>query len=357
MSAYVRRLERKARESLNPEVYDFLAGGSGRERTLRANAKAWRQVPLLPHLLRDVTSVDTHVEVNGRSLATPIGVAPTAAHRMAHPDGEVATATGAAAAGALYVLSTRSSRRIEDVGAAVAAGGGTWWFQAYVMRERELTAGLVRRAAAAGAAAIVLTGDTPVVGHKRRDRGGEFLDERDFMGNIGPLADPSASEQAADVTFADIGWLGEVSGGLPVVVKGVLRDDDALACAGHGAAGVIVSNHGGRQLDGALTTAQALPAVAAALRGHRCEVYVDGGLRSGEDVLAALALGARAVFVGRPVLWALADDGARGVSDLLRELTAGLAHAMALAGAPRPDGLKGIAAVNGRPQGGTTDPG
>jgi len=355
MSVDIRALERQARDSLNRDVYDFIAGGSGRERTLRANLKAWRQVALLPRVLRDVSAVDTSVRVPGASLATPIGVAPTAAHRMAHPDGEVATATGAARAGALYVLSTRSSRSIEDVAAALACrepggghaevGGGTWWFQAYVMRDRELTAGLVRRAAAAGASAIVLTGDTPVVGHKRRDRGGDGVDERDFMANL-EHADPVGREQSPDASFADIGWISEVSGGLPVVVKGVLRPDDALACAGHGAAAVIVSNHGGRQLDGAMATAHALPAVVAALRG-RCEVYVDGGIRRGEDVLTALALGARAVFLGRPVLWALAGGGASGVGDLLSGMTGDLAHTMALAGATRLTELDGVTAQPG----------
>jgi 4-hydroxymandelate oxidase len=341
MGAEVRRLERRARASLHRDVYDFIAGGSGQERTLRANARAWREVPLLPRVLRDVSAVDTAVVVNGTPLATPIAVAPTAAHRMVHPDGEVATATGAAGAGALYVLSTRSSRPVEEVGAAAAAAGGTWWFQVYVMRDRELTAGLVRRAAAAGATALVLTGDTPVVGSKRRDRGGTVIDERDFIGNTGSLAHPSASGQARDLTLADIGWLGEVSGGLPVIVKGVLRADDAIACVGHGAAAVIVSNHGGRQLDGAIATARALPGVVAALAG-RCEVYVDGGLRTGEDILAALAVGARAVFVGRPVLWALAAGGAAGVSDLLTGLTDDLAHAMALAGAGSMAQLDGL---------------
>ncbi|HLX47369.1 MAG TPA: alpha-hydroxy acid oxidase [Streptosporangiaceae bacterium] len=351
MRVDVQGLEREARGLLHPEVYDFIAGGSGQERTLRANAKAWRQVRLLPRVLRDVASVDTGIDVLGSPLATPIAVAPTAAHRMVHQDGEVATASGAARAGALYVLSTRSSRRIEDVAAVLAAAGGTWWFQAYVMRDRNLTAGLVRRAATAGASAIVLTGDTPVVGRKRRNRGGgEFIDGSDFMTNIGSLPHPEDAEQAPDLTFGDIGWLGEVSGGLPVIVKGVLRPDDALACASHGAAGVIVSNHGGRQLDGAVPTAGALPGVLAALgtgsaaAGGGCEVYVDGGLRSGGDVLAALAMGARAVFVGRPVLWALAAGGTRGVSDLLTGLTDDLAHAMALSGAAGVADLAGLVA-------------
>jgi len=354
-------LQRRARQLLPAEVYDYYAGGSGRERTLRANVKAWRQVWLAPRVLRDVSATDTAVRLLGAAFATPVAVAPTAFHRMAHPDGELATAAGAAGAGALYVLSTRSTRRIEDVGAVVAAGGGTWWYQVYVMRDRELTAGLVRRAAAAGAAALVLTADTPVVGHKRRSEQARVtVGDEDFLVNLGPLADLGGTTQAADVTFADIGWLTEIGGGLPVVVKGVLRPDDALACAAHGAAAVIVSNHGGRQLDGAIPTAWALPAVAAAARAGPVPagpvpagpvpagpvpagpvpagpegfgVYVDGGIRTGHDVLTALVLGARAVFLGRPVLWALACGGADGVRELLTGLTAELAHLMALAGA------------------------
>jgi 4-hydroxymandelate oxidase len=331
------QLQRRARELLPSEVYDYYATGSGSERTLRASAKAWQRIWLAPRVLRDVSETDTSVSLLGAALATPVGVAPTAFHRMAHPDGELATAAGAARAGALYVLSTRSTCRIEDVGAVVAAAGGTWWFQVYVMRDRDLTAGLVRRAVNAGAAALVLTADTPVVGRKQRSEQARLaVSDRDFLVNLGPLADDEDAAQAADVTFADIGWLAGIAGGLPVVVKGVLRPDDALACAAHGAAAVIVSNHGGRQLDGAIPTAWALPAVVeatGAAGAGGCPVYVDGGIRTGRDVLTALALGARAVFVGRPVLWALACGGADGVRELLTGLTAELAHAMALAGA------------------------
>jgi 4-hydroxymandelate oxidase len=287
-------------------------------------------------VLRDVSATDTAVSLLDAALATPVGVAPTAFHRMAHPDAELATAAGAARAGALYVLSTRSTCRIEDVGAVVTAAGGTWWFQVYVMRDRGLTAGLVRRAVRAGAAALVLTADTPVVGRKGRSQQARLaVSDRDFLVNLGPLADHEDAAQATNVTFADIGWLAGIAGGLPVVVKGVLRPDDALACAAHGASAIIVSNHGGRQLDGAIPTAWALPAVVEATRmagAGGCPVYVDGGIRTGRDVLAALALGARAVFVGRPVLWALACGGADGVCELLTGLTAEFAHAMALAG-------------------------
>jgi 4-hydroxymandelate oxidase len=341
-------LQRRARTLLARNVYDYYAGGSGRERTLRANEKAWRQVWLAPRVLRDVSAVDTATRLLGSDVATPLCVAPSGFHGLAHPDGELASAAGAARAGALFVLSTRSTRRIEDVAAAVAAEGGTWWFQVYLMRDRDLTAGLVRRAAAAGAAALVLTADTPVVGRKRRDSGDDMVSEEDFLVNLGPLDDLSAATQAADPSPADIGWLAQIGGGLPVVVKGVLRGDDAVACRDSGAAAVIVSNHGGRQLDGARPTAAALPEVAEALRAApgtepRTELYADGGIRSGEDALAALALGAGAVFLGRPVLWALACGGADGVRSLLAGLTDDLAHAMALAGVPSVAGAAGIA--------------
>jgi 4-hydroxymandelate oxidase len=338
-------LERQARELLRPEVYEYYAGGSGGEVTLRANHEAWRQVRFLPRVLRDVSAVRTGVRLGdplNLELRTPIAVAPTAFHRLAHPQGEIATASGAARAGALFVLSTRSTRRIEDVAAAVADGGGSWWFQVYLMYERELTARLVRRAAAAGAQALVLTADTPVVGRKaRRPRDG-LVDEPDFLVNLGPLED-LAGTGFIPVSLADIGWLSEVSGGLPVVVKGVLRADDAAACLTAGAAAVIVSNHGGRQLDQAMPTAQALPAVLAAAAGR--PVYVDGGVRTAEHVLAGLALGAQLVFLGRSVLWALACGGADGVQAWLDSLTDGLAHVMTLAGAAALDELPGLAAT------------
>jgi len=344
MVADVADLQRRARELLPGPVYDYYAGGSGRERTLRGNEKAWRHTWLAPRILRNVAAVDTSIRLPGGSAAAPVCVAPTAYHGLAHPDGELATAAGAARAGALYVLSTRSSRRIEDVAAVVAAEGGSWWFQVYVLRDRSLTADLVRRAAAAGAGALVLTADTPVVGRERRSgRGEELVAADDFLVNLGPVADLGRAALAADVTVADISWLTAAGGGLPVIVKGVLRPDDALACAAAGAAGVIVSNHGGRQLDGAITTARALPGVAAAARV--CAVYADGGIRSGADVLAALALGAEAVFVGRPVLWALATGGAAGVQALLAELADDLAHSMALAGAASVAEIAGIAAA------------
>jgi 4-hydroxymandelate oxidase len=321
-----RELQERARQALDPAVFDFFAGGSGDESTLAANADAWRHVALRPHVLRDVSSVDTRVRVLGRELPAPVCVAPMGYQVLAHPAGEVATARGARRAGALLTVSSRSSRRIEEV----AAEAGPWWFQVYVLRDRGLTAELVRRAAAAGASALALTGDTPSLGRRRRDRDPVLVPDEIFGVNLGDGFDRALAEQAADVTYDDIAWLAEISG-LPVVVKGVLRGDDARDCAAAGAAGVWVSNHGGRQLDGAVATAVALPEVADAV-GDRVEVYADGGIRTGTDVLRALALGARAVFVGRPVLWHLATGGEDAVADGLGRLTDELAHAMGLAG-------------------------
>jgi len=320
------RLEEHARRVLDPAVFDFYAGGSGDETTLAANAEAWRRIALRPHVLRDVTGVDTRVSVLGRALPTPVCVAPVGYQTLAHPEGEVAMARGARRAGALLTMSSRSSLRIEEV----AASAGPWWFQAYVLRDRGRTRALARRAADAGAGAVVLTGDTPYLGRRRRDRDPGLIPEEMFRVNLGEGYERALAEQAADVTFDDIAWLREISG-LPGGVKGVLRGDDARACAAAGASGVWVSNHGGRQLDGAVPTARALPEVAGAV-GEAVEVYADGGVRTGVDVLRALALGARAVFVGRPVLWCLATGGADAVAKGLAELSGGLAHAMGLAG-------------------------
>ncbi len=257
-----------------------------------------------------------------------------------HAEGEAATAAGSAAAGSLYCLSSRSGTPMEKV----AAAGGPWWAQVYVVRDRDLTAAFVQRATEAGAGALVLTGDTPVVGRKpRADALAVDVDvpEEYTRANLGWRGDGTDEPgdslpglwQAPDITLETIGWLRELSD-LPVVVKGVLRGDDARGCVDAGAAAVVVSNHGGRQLDGAISTAAALPEVVAAVAGTGAEVYVDGGIRRGGHVLRALALGARAVFVGRPVLWGLATDGAEGVQTVLEGLTDELVHAMMLAGAP-----------------------
>lgn len=313
----------RAGEVLPEAVRGYYAAGAGEQRSRDEAAGAWASYRLRPRVLRDVSAVDTSLSLLGTPLSTPVLAGPTALHGLAHPDGEAETARGVAAAGSLLVVSTRASRRLEQVPA------GPWWFQAYVMRDRGLTRALVERAAAAGATAVVLTGDTPYLG--TRPGATRAALAADPLVNL-PGADPASTEQDPSTGLEAIGELAAC--GLPVLVKGVLRGDDARRCLDAGAAGVVVSNHGGRQLDRAVATAHALPEVAAAV-GGRAPVLVDGGVRSGADVLTARALGADAVLLGRPVLWALAAGGADGVQACVEALTADLAHAMALAGARR----------------------
>lgn len=317
--------EATAAARLPSAVRDYYATGSGDQTAALEAETSWGARRLRPRVLRDVGSVDTSLTLLGTSLQTPVLVAPSALHGLAHPDGEAATARGAADAGSLLVLSTRASRRLEDVPC------GPWWFQAYVMRDRGLTRALVQRAAAAGATAVVVTGDTPYLG--TRPGAGRTSLATDPLVNLAEHLNGDERSTEQDPT-ADLDVIAEIASaaGLPVLVKGVLRGDDATACLDAGAVGVMVSNHGGRQLDRAVPTAAALPEVVEAV-GGRAPVLVDGGLRSGTDVLVALALGADAVLLGRPVLWALAADGAAGVRACLDGMTTDLAHVMGLAGA------------------------
>jgi 4-hydroxymandelate oxidase len=333
-------LEAAARDRLDGGVYDYIAGGADAERTVADNLAAWSRLRLRPRVLRDVSQVSTATSLLGSPVRVPLLVAPMAYHRMVHPDGEAASAAGAAAAGALYVLSTQATMSVEEV--AAAAPDAPRWFQVYVVRDRGWTADLVGRAAAAGYRALVLTVDVPLLGNRLRDLRNDFrLPTGLRPANAPPAGAARQRELDVDVlaqagqfdpalTPETIGWLADRSG-LPVVVKGVLRGDDAVACVEAGAAGVVVSNHGGRQLDTVVAAADALAEVAAAV-GDRVEVYVDGGVRRGTDVLKALALGARAVLVGRPVLWGLAAKGPAGVERVLAGLTAELRLAMALCG-------------------------
>jgi 4-hydroxymandelate oxidase len=337
MLAQLREYAEAFHDAVPAEIADYIDGGSGAEATLGAASAAWLQWTLLPRVLRDVSTIDTRTTVLGADLAAPLGVAPTGFHTLAHPDGELATAAGAA--GALFVVSARATQRYADIAAAAA---GPWWAQLYVMRERAVTAGAAQQAAAAGAGALVLTGDTPYVGRKARQgrpvslaSDGTLLNFRDHL----PAgADPAvATEQDPAATLDAVRWLTDLTG-LPVLVKGVLRADDARACVAAGAAGIVVSNHGGRQLDRAAATATVLPEVAAAV-GEQVPVLVDGGIRSGLDVLTALALGATAVLIGRPVLWALATDGAAGVAGVFAALSDDLRHVLGLVGAASPADL------------------
>lgn len=326
-------------------AYDYFASGADDELSMLDNVAAWRRIRFLPHVLRDVSVIDTAIDLFGTSLATPILVAPMAAQRMAHDEGERAMARAAAAAGTVMVVSTMATVSMEEV--AAAAPGGVRWFQFYMHRDRGLSADLVRRAAAAGYEAIVLTVDLPILGRRRRDEVNRFtLPAGMLMENLSVsiegmrgsgLGEYSDAAFDNSMTFDDIGWTAEI-GGLPVVVKGVIRHDDARRCIDAGAAGVIVSNHGGRQLDGVVATADAVAAVVDAVAGS-APVLVDGGISGGYDVARAICLGASAVLLGRPLLWGLALDGADGVGAVIDEYTTELVRTMALLGATSLDSL------------------
>jgi 4-hydroxymandelate oxidase len=333
-----------ARARLDPMLYDYIAGGAGDEWTLRENREAWARLNLLPRVLRGVSDRSLETTVLGTPIPFPALVAPMGFQGLCHAEAELATAEGTAAAGTIYVASTVSNRSLEAI--ATASGGGTRWFQLYVYRDRGLTSALVDRAVAAGYAALCLTVDTPLAGHRERDhRNGLRMPAQLGLGNFpdsdGGLRDSGhgagsalaayiASQWDPGLTWRDVEWLREISP-LPVVVKGILDPRDAVLAIEHGAAAVIVSNHGARQLDGAPASITMLPAVVDAVAG-RAEVLVDGGVRRGTDVLKALALGARAVLVGRPVLWGLTLGGASGVQAVLDHLRGEIDLAMALTG-------------------------
>ena len=332
------RLERLAREALPDEAFAFLSSGAGVEATLRDNVEAWGRARLLPRALVDVSDPSCRTSFLGADVDAPIGIAPMGYQKVAHEEGEVATATAAGASNVLMTVSTRTSMPIPTVAGAMK--GRPWWFQVYVLKDRSITEKLVDRAAEAGCAALVLTADTPLVATKphvaETSAGGSELPLAELEGTVAEGSgsrDHARLEQDPTLEWSAITWLKDLAG-LPVVVKGILRPDDARRCLDHGADGIFVSNHGGRQLDAAVATADALSNVVAAVDGA-VEVYVDGGIRSGIDVLKALALGARGVFVGRPVLWGLAHDGADGVEAVMRALRTELLEAMALAGSPQ----------------------
>lgn len=335
--------EEAARARLTPMAYDYYRSGSDEEHTLRRNRDAWSEFELWYRALVDVAAPRIATTVLGTTVRAPILVAPTAYHRLADDEGEAATARAAAEQGTLYVASTLATTTLEDV--AKAAPGAPRWFQLYVHKDREFTGRLIDRAKAAGYLAIAVTCDTPVLGRRTRDvKNGFALPEGLELANLVEILPPDlregdgselarfvASRHDASFTWKDLPWLVERAAPLPVVVKGIVRADDAMRALDGGARAIWVSNHGGRQLDLAPSTAEALVRVAAAV-ADRAEVYVDGGIRSGTQALVALGLGARAVFVGRPVLWGLAAGGQAGVARVLSLLTDELVRAMQLAG-------------------------
>lgn len=333
--------EALARQRLPAMAYDYYAGGAHDEITLRENRAAYDRITLQYHVLRDVSQRDCSTTVLGERVSMPILIAPTAFQAMAHPDGEVATARAAGAAGTVMVLSTLSNCAIEDV---AAASRGPLWFQLYVYRDREATVELIRRVEAAGFGALMLTVDAPVLGGRERDVRNRIHLPADLrarnlvpagLGDLPTVADSGLAAYFASLldqalTWKDLDWVRRTTR-LPLLLKGVVRPDDAVRAVDCGVAGVVVSNHGGRQLDTAPATIEVLPAIAEAVAG-RAEVLVDGGIRRGTDVVKALALGARAVMVGRPILWGLAVDGEAGVRRVLDLLRRELDTAMALCG-------------------------
>ncbi|MBS2964430.1 alpha-hydroxy-acid oxidizing protein [Actinocrinis puniceicyclus] len=338
--------EHQGSARMPPDVRDYIGGGAGREQTLAASRAAFDRFALRPRVLVDVRAPDLSVRLLGTSLAAPIGVAPMAFHRLVHPDGEQATARAAGAAGALFVTSIFASQSLEDI---AAAASGPLWLQLYWLRRREALADLAQRAEAAGYRALMLTVDAARVARRLRDVRNSFsvpphiravnldaaLPEIAAYGAAGISAIEAHSRDQFDaaVTWRDLEWLTSRTR-LPLVLKGVLTAQDALLAAEHGAAAVVVSNHGGRQLDAAVPGLIALPEITDAV-AHRIPVLFDGGVRCGADAAKALALGARIVLVGRPVLWGLACAGRDGAAAVLKLLRDELEEVMVLSGRPK----------------------
>ena len=330
-----------ARHALAKDVLDYYEGGALDEITLRDNTAGWEKLKLHYRVLAGVGPREIRTSVLGQPISMPIGIAPTAFHRLACAEGEIAAAKAAKSAGTLFILSSLSNTAMEAVFAQAASPR---WFQLYIYKDKEITRALVQRAEAAGAEAIVLTVDAPGLGTRERDARNKFtLPPGLAVENLAPLGkgtmpDAQGSGLAAyvrdnfksDLSFEDLNWLCDCTR-LPVVVKGVSRADDASKIAERGAKAIVVSNHGGRQLDTAPPTCEVLPYVVEAVGDH-CEVYVDGGIRRGSDVVKAIALGARAVMIGRPILWGLCVQGEQGATHVLEIFCRELDEAMLLCG-------------------------
>lgn len=354
----VMEFEGAARSVLPPMAFDYIAGGSGDEATLRANRAAFSRWCLVPRVLRGVGNPDLSTTVLGHGIDFPVLFAPVALHRLAHDGGEKASAAAARRAGTIFIAGTSSTYPLEEV----ASQAGSWWFQLYVYRDRELTRHLVQRAEAAGAGALVVTVDTPELGRREADERNRFaLPEGMSMANFLGSGYESMSETGdgsglaayvrgnldATLTWDDLDWLASITS-LPVIPKGILHPDDARLAVEHGARAIGVSNHGGRQLDSAIASLDALPAVAEEVDG-RVEILFDGGVRRGTDVIKALALGARAVLIGRPYIWGLAVGGEQGAYQVMEILRTELRLDLALCGCSSVSAIdRGLLAPAGR---------
>jgi 4-hydroxymandelate oxidase len=348
--------EKAAAEKLTQTAYDYYASGGGDEITLRENHAAYERIKLKPRVLKDTSKTDLGQTLFGQATTMPIMVAPTAFHRMADPEGEMATARAAATAGVIMILSTLSTCSIESVAEVTQ---GPLWFQLYFYKDRAATLSLIRRAESAGCQALALTVDAQVWGRRERDVRNRFrLPQGLSMENMAALGKSSFPESDGSglasyatwqfdpaLNWKDVDWLCSKTR-LPVLLKGVLHPEDARMAGEHGAAGVIVSNHGGRQLDTVPATIEALPAIVEAV-DNRLEVLLDGGIRRGTDVLKAIALGARAVGVGRPIIWGLAVNGEKGAGEVLKLLRKELELAMRLSGCSSVADITGDILISG----------
>ncbi|NDJ24093.1 alpha-hydroxy-acid oxidizing protein [Nostoc sp. B(2019)] len=337
--------EKLAKEHLSQMTLDYYSSGAWDEITLRDNRAAFERVKLRPRMLVDVSDRNLSTSILGQPLQLPLLIAPMAFQCLAHPDGEVATAIAAASAGVGMVLSTMATKSMEEVAAVGNKQNALQWFQLYIHKDRGLTRALVERADAAGYKALCLTVDAPVLGQRERDQRNEFALPPDLhLANLATISGLDIYHETGEsglftyfaqqlnpgVTWRDLEWLQSISP-LPLVLKGILRDDDAVRAVESGARAIIVSNHGGRQLDGAIASLDVLAEIVAAADG-KAEVLLDGGIRRGTDIIKAIALGAKAVLIGRPVLWGLAVAGQVGVSHVISLLQNELNVAMALSG-------------------------
>ena len=330
--------ERLAEQLVPPEAWGYIAGGAGDERTLRWNREAFSRLRLRYRVLVDVSEVSTETTVLGTPDSMPVLVAPMAFQQIAHEEHELGTARGAAAAGTIMCLSTLAAATPADV--AAAAPGGPRWLQIYVFKDRGVSDEIVAQALEAGFSGLVLTADLPVVGIRDREhRTGWSTPDGDTPAFVAARSRATEGDEGLRLLDAGVEWpyVAELREryGVPVIVKGLVTAEDARLACEHGAAAVVVSNHGGRQLDGAIAALDALPEVVEAVDG-RAEVYVDGGVRRGSDVVTALALGAQAVLVGRPVLYGLVFGGAKGVEQVLTILRDEVENALALLGCRSP---------------------